>query len=646
MTFSKRLAFLTAIFSMFPYVTQAQYLSAKDIYEYARTRNYWALSKITRYVDMQDKSGNTALCLAVIDGDYQTYNLLRQYGANPQPYCLQSAIAASSSSTFLGMGTTGWLTTGAIVAAGAGVAAAVGGGGGGGGSSDSSSSNNSSPSITCVNGSISNDECICNEGWTGATCNEAAEGYTLFDDVAYPTLACANGSTQDKDHCTCGDGWTGTLCNTPAVCGDGYKISCDANEYTTGETCPSGGNTLKKCLAHSSMPNCSIFSTTSDTCETCKTGYAGATCTQAADGYTLFDEVAYPTLACANGSTQDKDHCICGSGWTGTLCDTPASCGANYKASCEANEYTTGNTCPSGGNTLMECLAHSAMPNCQTPSSNSDTCETCKTGYAGTTCTQAADGYTLFDEVAYPTLACANGSTQDKDHCTCGDGWTGATCSEAADCGANYKASCEANEYTTGETCPSGGNTLMECLAHSAMPNCQTPSSNSDTCETCKTGYAGTTCTQAADGYTLFDEVAYPTLACANGSTQDKDHCTCGDGWTGTLCDTPAVCGDGYKLSCDTNEYTTGETCPSGGNTLYKCLLHSEMPNCSVFSTTSDTCTTCNEGWTGTLCNTPAVCGDGYKISCDANEYTTGETCPSGGNTLTECLAHSAMPNC
>ncbi|MEE6207129.1 MAG: hypothetical protein VZR95_03650, partial [Alphaproteobacteria bacterium] len=338
MKLNNKLMLLTAIFSTFSYVVQAQSLSAKDIYKYAKSRNYNALSQMSRYIDMQDGRGNTALCLAVIDDDYHTYNLLRQYGANPQPYCLQSAIAASGSSTFLGMGTTGWLTTGAIVAAGAGVAAAAGGGGGGGGSSDSSSSNNSSPSITCVNGSINNDECICNEGWTGETCSEVAD------------------------------------------CGTGYKPSCDANEYTTGETCHSGGNTLKKCLLHSEMPNCLVFSTTSDTCTTCNEGWTGATCNEA------------------------------------------AVCGDSYKLSCGANEYTTGNTCPSGGNTLTECLVHSAMPNCQTPSSNSDTCEVCKTGYAGTTCTQAADGYTLFDEVAYPTLACANGSTQDKDHCTCGDG--------------------------------------------------------------------------------------------------------------------------------------------------------------------------------------------------------------------------------
>ena len=83
-----KLIFLTAIFSIFSYVTQAQYLSAKDIYKYAKGRNYNALSRISRYIDMQDGSGNTALCLAVIDDDYQTYNILRQYGANPQPYSI------------------------------------------------------------------------------------------------------------------------------------------------------------------------------------------------------------------------------------------------------------------------------------------------------------------------------------------------------------------------------------------------------------------------------------------------------------------------------------------------------------------------------------------------------------------------------
>lgn len=141
MKLNNKLMLLTAVFSAFSYMAQAQYLSAKDIYKYAKSRNYNALSQISRYIDTQDGRGNTALCLAVIDDDYQTYNLLRQYGANPQPYCLQSAMAASGSSTFLGMGTTGWLITGAVVAVGAGIAVAAGGGGGGGGSSSSNSGN-------------------------------------------------------------------------------------------------------------------------------------------------------------------------------------------------------------------------------------------------------------------------------------------------------------------------------------------------------------------------------------------------------------------------------------------------------------------------------------------------------------------------
>ena len=194
----------------------------------------------------------------------------------------------------------------------------------------------------------------------------------------------------------------------------------------------------------------------------------------------------------------------------------------------------------------------------------------CDEGYAGTNCDQAADGYTLFDDVAYQTLDCANGSSQDKDHCVCGTGWTGTLCDTAAECGANYKSSCEANEYTTGNTCPSGNDTLTECLAHSEMPNCQTLSTTSDTCDTCKTGYAGTTCTQAADGYTLFDDVAYLTLDCANGSTQDKDHCTCGTGWTGTLCDTVAEC-NGFNLTSIPTHCQTYEQCLSGATPKYKC---------------------------------------------------------------------------
>ena len=229
-----KLVLLTAIFSAFSYIAQAQYLSTKDIYAYAKNRNYYALSKISRYIDMQDGNGNTALCLAVIDNDHQAYNILRQYGANPQPYCLQSATTTSNSSTFLGMGTTGWLTTGAIVAAGAGVAAAAGGGGGGG----SSSSDNITPTIACVHGSINGDICICTDGWTGSTCEQAKavpSGYTL--------TPCSDGYTQVDTFLSGNDIYYKCEVND---C-NGFNYTSCPTGYAQSDSCVSGTETKLKC---------------------------------------------------------------------------------------------------------------------------------------------------------------------------------------------------------------------------------------------------------------------------------------------------------------------------------------------------------------------------------------------------------------
>ena len=229
-----KLVLLTAIFSAFSYIAQAQDLSTKDIYAYAKNRNYYALSKISRYIDMQDGNGNTALCLAVIDNDHQAYNILRQYGANPQPYCLQSATTTSNSSTFLGMGTTGWLTTGAIVAAGAGVAAAAGGGGGGG----SSSSDNITPTIACVHGSINGDICICTDGWTGSTCEQAKavpSGYTL--------TPCSDGYAQVDTFLSGNDIYYKCEVND---C-NGFNYTSCPTGYAQSDSCVSGTETKLKC---------------------------------------------------------------------------------------------------------------------------------------------------------------------------------------------------------------------------------------------------------------------------------------------------------------------------------------------------------------------------------------------------------------
>ena len=150
-----KLMLLTAIFTAFSCVTQAKPLTARQIYTYAKDSNFDALKTLGNAIDTEDEDGNTALCLALNDGDAKAYRTLQEYGADTTVKCnitygLSSGDgsynyyrrgryypASRSSGTFLGMGPVGWTVTGVVVAAGAGVAIAAGGGGGGGSSSSS-----------------------------------------------------------------------------------------------------------------------------------------------------------------------------------------------------------------------------------------------------------------------------------------------------------------------------------------------------------------------------------------------------------------------------------------------------------------------------------------------------------------------------
>lgn len=134
---------------------QAARLSAHYLYLFARQGNERALAKYASWINLTDEQGNTALCKAYSNGDNYSYYLLKKYGASERTRCMQQLVhnrqygqyankapTSTNDGTFLGMGTTGWLTTGAIVAAGAGIAVAAGGGGGGGGSSSGSGNGN------------------------------------------------------------------------------------------------------------------------------------------------------------------------------------------------------------------------------------------------------------------------------------------------------------------------------------------------------------------------------------------------------------------------------------------------------------------------------------------------------------------------
>ena len=628
---------------LFSGIANAEMLNSKHIYSFAKSGDYRSLGRYSRWIDITNSDGDTAVCLAIRNNDVNSYNLLLSYGANSRPSCYASAIKSASGSakdgTFLGMSGTGWAVTGGVLAAG-GIAAAAGGGGGGG----SGSSSSQPDQVVCSNhGSLVDGACQCNSGYTGSQCETCDDGYTKYNGscykklacnanqhqeanncvcdnnyieqngTCYPKLSCVNGS-QNKNECICDFGYTGFFCNEAD---ENHIIGGDGNLYDK-LNCVNGSqvNASCKCTDGWTGATCETAVTCDyDTVE-CAYGYkeTGSTCKSGNTTYKecVFDDVnfiqqggsIYPKLNCKNGGVQDANTCNCADGWSGATCETAVTC--NYDTvECAYGYKETGSTCKSGNTTYKECV---------------------------------------FDDVnfiqqggsIYPKLECKNGGVQNGAACTgCNTGWTGTLCDTSADCGANYKETCASNEYTTGETCPSGGNTLKKCLLHSEMPNCQTLSSTSDTCEICKTGYAGTTCTQAADGYTLFDGVAYQKLACANGS-QNKDKCICNSGWGGKLCDAQNTC-DYNTTECTEGYVETGKTCTSG-DLIYKECKEREVP--AGYTTES-----CRDGYTekdsilsGTkkyyLCEETDC--SAYSLSCREG-YDSQASCLSGTTQYYTC---------
>ena len=658
-------------FTLVGNVSKAQMVSASQIYAYAKANNTNALYRLYGYLDTQDSRGNTALCMAVMDDNLQAYNLLKQFGANTQPRCLSAALAGGgSSSTFLGMGTTGWIVTGAVVAGGVGIAAAAGGGGGGGGGDTPSK---------CVHGKMVDDKCVCDEGWTSSDCSkpfDCGTGYKVSCSADEYTdgQTCKSGDTTMKkciphspmpncevlsdydDIClVCKDGWTGNKCESVVSCGEGYKTECAANEYTNGQTCKSGDATLKKCIVHSVMPNCDVFKTDEDACLVCKDG------------------------------------------WIGKKCETEKDCGENYKALCAQNEYSVaGDTCKSGEQTLLRCKAHTVMPNCAEYRTDEDTCKTCKEGWTSTDCSTPSSCSTDY------ALTCGDGFYVDEeDTCKSGDatlkkclphtpvencdiysptedkceicvsGWTGDTCETPAECGLGYKEACEVNEYSVaGDTCDSGGKVLKKCEAHSEMPNCDVFKTTEDKCDTCKSGWTGDTCNTANEcgtGYKLYcngseytdgstcphgDEVWKKCIEhtsmpnCEELDPNDDKCLTCKEGWIGDMCTEADEC-SGYKKSCSDGEYSVaGDTCPHGDEVWKKCAPLTPVEHCNVYSTTEDKCAVCNLGWVGDDCSQKNSCEPKFKDECNPDQYATGEICPYGDETLIECADHTPMENC
>lgn len=403
----KIILYLFIIFGITPYCFAAN--NATDIYLLAQTKSTSELGRVEN-IDAVDADGNTALCSAIRDNNIEAYNLLKSAGANTGHQCVrkipteqykaftQKLATTSKSWSFLEMGKWAWTAIGAGVVAG-GAAAAMGGGGGSSSGGDSTSFSGNTGTNT-------------GEPNTTLSCQEQGYTYQYAD-------SCPDGWVKNNnDYCNNQDN-TGVWfkCNIPQTCSAPYYIEC-ANGYeeVPGDMCLSGTTVYKRCV-----PITCTYQTTS-----CTGGYqeTGNTCQS---GNTLYKECE--PIQCGIHGIWSEQGCICNTGWTGNLCDTPTTC-PYPTTSCSYGYIATENTCQSGDEIYVECVL--------------DT-----------------ENYIEQNGQVYPKLNCIHGN-QVANSCSCENGWIGNLCDTTATC--TYQTtSCTGMYQETGNTCQSGDTLYKEC---------------------------------------------------------------------------------------------------------------------------------------------------------------------------------------
>ena len=331
----------------------------------------------------------------------------------------------------------------------------------------------------------------------------------------------------------------------------------------------------------------------------------------------------HKTLTCHHG-TQNGNKCVCDNGWTGTDCNTAASCPG----------YTIqGNQCPPNAVSCSFCQKG------DTPYLKVDSC---KYGWMGSTCQTPADceGYTTDCGEGYDgTEACRSGTTP---YYSC----TPKNCE-----GQGYHTSCEPG-YEATQKCLSGSIPYYSCTLIEL--NCHHGSQEGTQC-VCDHGWNGTNCSEknTCSGRGVLDycpENAASCVPCLTTNDEPKYKISCKSNWTGsdTGCDTPRNC-SGYELSECPVGATGCNECTSGNEptkySIQGCTTGYKMSNNTCICVGSATAVphcqteaTCQKE--GAIYHTCTACESGYNlwnnecVICPENYYAQGGQCYA-------CPAHS-----
>ena len=454
-------------------------------------------------------------------------------------------------------------------------------------------------------------ECTCDQGWTGAVCDE-----DVNECLSFP---CENGGACENNPgsytCDCPAGWTGMNCLEPAaeceeagVCGVGKVCEDLAPEIVSG--CPNGdgcSDTVCRDAVCALDPFCcSDWDESCGNCGTYGVGYGGMDCSAAVG-------------ACAV-SFGPGFQCACPEGWTGETCDVdineclddPCANGSCVNEpgsfSCECDGGWEGALCDQNINECLEpgicnhgaCndeLADAGYAHCTTGTGcDVQVCRDavaakdnyCATGWDGSCADCAMGKVTAFADCTSISTECFDPG-QPGSSCTCMDGWVGDDCAE------------NVNECLAGALCENGGACVDVEPDSSAWLSCQEPQSD---------GAGGLLAGCAASDECTSAVCAEDPYCC--DTAWDAECIALAESDAGLSCSSEAVCGDGF---CAFNE--DGSWCPEDcGELAQDCCSDVGGVSCSDDFIAQCVCDAdaycCETAWDATCAELVDELGCGY----------------------------------
>jgi hypothetical protein len=485
-----------------------------------------------------------------------------------------------------------------------------------------------------------NPACSCFEGFAGASCDRCADGFVGVDDtcIADPCVegACGgHGSCSVGEGgqavCACETGYEGDACGE---CGGGHVEFPPDSGTCFADPCLSLDCAHGKCgLDLQGRAVCS-----------CDTGYTGATCGQCSSGFTQSPEdegacvpqLCTPDTCSSHGTCEmvssSATRCVCSTGYEGASC---GDCASGFVADPGQPGACIPDLCAAGS-----CSGHGL---CSMASANQTRCE-CASGYEGAACTECSTGFVA--DPAAPSVCiqdlCTEASCSGHGDCSmasagnpscrCAEGYTGGSCAE---CASGF-----VRDPADASRCIANLCNAATCSLHGA---CSMASEGETHCA-CNAGYAGTSCSDCADGYVV-DPLN--TSACvANSCTEStcSSHglcsmtgtgarCTCDPGYAGTACD---GCAEGYVADPTAPGGCILDTCTESA-----CSGHGD---CLMAGPDTTECA-CDPGYEGDVCAScttgfvpdPTTAGNCISNSCNASSCSGHGSCSMAGPGTTQC---------